>query len=141
MLTALASGGMHSVSKRILITGSREWKKPEDIYLAIFHWVKENCSAPEEIIVVHGDASRGADRMARDIIRGTPWMTEEAHPADWSWGNGAGMHRNDEMVALGADVCLAFIRGKASGTRHCAGQAEKAGIPVIRHVDNDEDET
>lgn len=122
--------------KRILITGSREWQNREAIYLAIFHWVREHCTGPEEIIIVHGDASRGADRLARDIARNISWATEEPHPADWSWGNGAGMQRNDEMVALGADVCLAFIRGKSNGTRHCAGQAAKAGIPVIRHVDN-----
>lgn len=127
--------------KRILITGSREWRDDAIIENAIWDWVKANSQVQEEIVVVHGDAARGADRMARDIARRTPWVTEEAHPADWSWGNGAGMHRNQEMVDLGADVCLAFIRGKSNGTRHCAGQAEKAGIPVIRYVDNDADET
>lgn len=79
--------------------------------------------------------------MARDIARNVFWLTEEPHPADWSWGNGAGMHRNQEMVDLGADVCLAFIRGKSSGTRDCADKAAKAGIPVIRHVDNETVET
>lgn len=128
--------------KRILITGSREWVKPEDIYLAIFHWVQDNCTVPEEIVIVHGDASRGADRMARDIARQVDWLSEEAHPADWAgWGSSAGMYRNDEMVALGADVCLAFLRGPSRGTRYCAGQAAKAGIPVVRYVDNDEDVT
>lgn len=125
--------------KRILITGSREWTDREKIYLAIFHWVADNCSVPEPVVIVHGDAARGADRLARDIARSVPWLEEEPHPADWSWGQGAGMHRNSEMVALGADVCLAFIRGKSSGTRHCAGQAEKAGIPVLRFVDNEDD--
>jgi hypothetical protein len=121
------------LTKRILITGSREWPDAQDIYLAIFYWVQENCTAPEEIIVVHGDASRGADRMARDIIRGTPWMTEEAHPADWSWGKAGGNYRNQDMVDLGADVCLAFPFGKATGTRDCMKRARQAGIPVIVH--------
>ncbi len=127
--------------KRILITGSREWVSREQIYLAIFNWVRDNCTEPEEIAIVHGDATGGADRIARDIARSVGWLTEEPHPADWTgWGKAAGMYRNDEMVALGADVCLAFLRGASRGTRHCAGQAAKAGIPVIRYVDNVEDE-
>jgi hypothetical protein len=99
----------------------------------------------EEIIVVHGDASRGADRMARDYARACDWITEESHPADWSWGNpGAGHERNQLMVDLGADVCLAFVKGKSSGTRDCMKRARQAGIPVVVHygdVDNDPDET
>lgn len=122
--------------KRILITGSREWSDRERLYDAIFYWVKENTTPNEEVFLIHGDASRGADRMARDYARSVDWLLEEAHPADWSWGNGGGMIRNLYMVSLGADVCLAFIKGKAAGTRHCAGEAAKAGIPVIRHVDN-----
>lgn len=125
--------------KRILITGSRDWRKPEVIQEAIVSWVRENCPEPEEVIIVHGDATRGADRQARDIARAADWLTEEPHPADWSWGKGAGMYRNTEMVQLGADVCLAFSRNSSPGTRHCAGEAAKAGIPVVRYLDNDEE--
>lgn len=122
---------------RILITGSRDWASEEAIYLAIFNWVKGNCPVPEEVIIVHGDASRGADRMARDIARRSHWMVDEAHPADWSWGKGAGFARNQLMVDLGADVCLAFIRNGSPGATHCARIAAKAGIHVVRHLDND----
>lgn len=128
--------------KRILITGSREWVDEQQIYLAIFHWVQEACTVPEPIIIVHGDASRGADRMARDIARRVPWLDEEPHPADWeSYGRAAGPIRNQEMVDSKPDVCLAFIRGESTGTKHCADQAAKAGITVIRHVDNVTDES
>ncbi len=124
--------------KRILITGSRTWESREAIYLAIFNWVKENCPVQEEIIVVHGDASRGADRLAREIARSVSWAEEESHPADWeSNGKAAGFIRNQDMVDLGADVCLAFIRNGSKGATHTAGQAVKAGIPVIRYLDND----
>jgi Protein of unknown function (DUF2493). len=126
--------------KRILITGAREWQDENAVQDAIFEWVYFNSPEPEEIVVVHGDAARGADRMARDFARACDWITEEAHPADWSWGNGGGALRNIHMVSLGADVCLAFIRGKSAGTRHCAGEAAKAGIPVIRYVDNPDEE-
>lgn len=127
--------------KRILITGSREWEDRNVIHRAISEWVRDNVPQNEVTILVHGDASRGADRHARDFARAMWWLEEEAHPADWSWGTGAGMHRNQDMVDLGADVCLAFIRGKSKGTRDCADKAAKAGIPVIRHVDNVTDET
>lgn len=123
--------------KRILITGSRTWESKEAIYLAIFNWVKENCPVQEEIIIVHGDASRGADRMARDVARDVPWLEEEPHPADWeNEGRAAGFIRNQLMVDLGADVCLAFIKDGSKGATHTAGQATKAGIPVIRYLDN-----
>ncbi len=128
--------------KRILITGSREWVKPELIYDAIWQWVRENTIPNEEVFLIHGDASRGADRIARDYARGVSWLLEEAHPADWeNEGRAAGFIRNQLMVDLGADVTLAFIRNGSKGATHTAGQAAKAGIPVIRYVDNDDDPT
>lgn len=39
--------------------------------------------------------------------------------------------RNQHMVNLGADVCLAFATRWASGTGMCARMARKAGILVV----------
>lgn len=147
--------------KRILITGSREWVDANVIQDAIFEWVYFNSPEQEEIVVVHGDASKGADRMARDYARACDWITEEAHPADWAaacvetcapghrrknrYGReycpAAGMTRNQLMVDLGADVCLAFIRNGSNGATHTADQAAKAGLRVVRYVDNEPDNT
>lgn len=47
----------------------------------------------------------------------------------------AGFYRNEDMVNLGADVCLAFIvdaEGRSKGTRHCIEAATKAGIDVVK---------
>lgn len=93
--------------------------------------------ASQQLIVVHGDCPRGADAHAAlwagvagqftDQVRGEP------HPADWrQHGKAAGYRRNAAMVGLGADVCLAFIRGQSRGASHTAGLAEAAGIPVRR---------
>jgi len=106
--------------------------------------VRENVPQDEVSILVHGDASRGADRMARDFAQAMWWLQEEAHPADWSWGSPtAGHERNQAMVDLGADVCLAFIQGESRGTRDCIKRARQAGIPVIVHyaeIDNEDDQ-
>lgn len=126
--------------KRILITGSRDWVDRNVIHRAVSEWVRDNVPQNDVTILVHGDASRGADRMARDFARAMWWLQEEAHPADWeSQGRAAGFIRNQTMVDLGADVCLAFIRNGSKGATHTAGQAAKAGIPVVRYVDNDEE--
>lgn len=79
--------------------------------------------------MVHGGA-RGADALADEIARHWGW-TPEAHPADWDcFGRSAGHRRNTEMVALGADVCLAFPLGESRGTRGCMRLAAIAGIFV-----------
>lgn len=87
-----------------------------------------------DMLVVHGAAVRGADRMADDWCIANRVPTER-HPADWSLGLGAGYTRNMEMVDLGADVCHAFFAGDSRGTKHCARAAKKAGIRVIKHRD------
>lgn len=116
---------------RILITGSRTWKDEGAIRDAIFEQTKE--TPIEEVTIIHG-AAAGADAQAEywAVYFG---YTNEAHPADWEkYGKRAGFIRNDAMVKLGADVCLAFIHNESRGASMCADLAEKAGIKTIRHI-------
>lgn len=118
------------MSLRILVTGSRTWTDREAVHHSLTTAVRE-LTFDGEIIVVHGGA-RGADTFAAEWASARLEARAERHDADWQlWGKRAGMKRNSEMVALGADLCLAFIRDNSPGASHCAELARKAGIPTI----------
>src|ERR1039457_5369653 len=118
---------------RVLVTGSQDLDAEEVLRQAL---ISAAFRGPQErdLIVVHGACPTGADAMVNT------WATDygfpaERHPADWTgYGKSAGFIRNAEMVALGADLCLAFYKQGAGnkGTDHCASLAEKAWIPVRR---------
>lgn len=132
------------MSHRILITGSRAWDDKLAIYVTIkqFH-------RPDSVIV-HGHCPTGADALADSLCRDIEWNYER-HPAKWDKPCGpecshmkcssynrspyyacAGHVRNQKMVDLGADICLAFIMPGSRGTWDCLGRAEAAGIPVVK---------
>lgn len=116
---------------RILITGSRDWHRPQIIEDALTEQ-RDYWSQGRPIVVVHGGA-RGADQMAEVIARRLGFETE-LHRAHWNeHGKAAGFIRNQEMIDLGADVCLAFIKDHSRGASHCARKAFTAGIKVVRH--------
>ena len=112
--------------KRILITGSRTWEDLDVIWDAIMAEAE-----PFGTTVVSGNCPLGADAMAERVAREMD-LGLELHPADWNrHGKRAGFLRNAEMVALGADVCLAFIRDNSKGASMTARLAQEAGIPTI----------
>lgn len=152
---------------RVLVTGSRDWVDRHTIVEALDPW-REVDGAPS--VLVHG-AAEGLDRAAAHFW--TQWgLPVEPRPAKWAqhswqdpavasglitgwecpdWHAGkrtclkAGFRRNAEMVALGADVCLAFLmpcskRGCAEPHPHsshgawgCAQLAMQAGIDTVTH--------
>lgn len=112
---------------RILVTGSRDWpsSRRSEIERALVEHYKPGA------VIVHGDCPTGADFFADHAALSWGWEVER-HPADWTkHRKAAGPLRNQEMVNLGADVCLAFPLGASRGTRDCMARAEAAGIPVI----------
>lgn len=137
---------------RVLVTGSRTWGDPDAVGRALGDAARAAAGADRDrLVVVHGDCPAGADRFARNWARkagtsGLP-VAEEGHPADWArhGTRRAGFIRNAEMVAAGADVCLAFIAPcvavkcqdriphDSHGTADCLLRARSAGIPVRRY--------
>lgn len=122
---------------RVLVTGSRDWEKPEVVRVALDFAFCVAAHSGRALTVVHGACPRGADAQAADyanylISRDLP-VKAEPHPANWQLeGKRAGFIRNARMVNLGADVVLAFIRNGSRGASHAARLAEEAGIETRR---------
>lgn len=109
---------------RILVTGSRSWPSSKVIERALFEHARFGDT------LVSGACPKGADAMAERYWQG--YGPIERHPADWNaHGKRAGFVRNSEMVALGADICLAFIHDHSKGASMTADLAHKAGIRTI----------
>lgn len=126
---------------RILITGSRNLTDYNKVVIAMsaaLETLYREFPDDKEVVVVHGGA-RGADTLAGDFVSQAKSylkevgysMREEIHKADWdNVGKHAGPIRNQRMVDLGADVCLAFPAKDSVGTRDCVRRAKRAGIPI-----------
>jgi hypothetical protein len=122
---------------RVLVTGSRDWEDRAAIDDFLTALAAANTFHNRTTVIVHGACPRGADQMADDWARWhanrSPLIEVERHRANWEInGKRAGFIRNQFMVNLGADVCLAFIRDGSRGASHTAALAEQAGIPVRR---------
>ncbi len=115
---------------RILVTGSRDWPDADAICSALDAAVQAIPPHTRDVWLVVGDCPTGADRIAYQWARAAR-LTVDSFEADWaSHGKAAGPRRNAEMVASGADLCLAFIRNGSRGASHTVALARRAGIPV-----------
>jgi len=110
---------------RLLVTGSRDWSNEATIYAALDSFAEHGRPT-----LVHG-ACRGADTIAADYWTSLG-LTTEPHPANWTrYGRRrAGVIRNQQMVQLGADWCLAFILNESAGASNCVKLCKAAGIPT-----------
>lgn len=141
---------------RVLVTGSRTWRNGLFIREKLQHCLDTARTLRDDLTVVHGACKSGADSFAdawakwQTTRSGVVRVTVEPHPAMWEgpcrdacqenhrkpdargWDicPAAGFYRNEDMVHLGADLCLAFIADESKGATHCARYAEAQGIPV-----------
>lgn len=120
--------------RRVLVTGSRDWVNRTAIWNALHAELVQF----GEITVVHGGAHGAddiADRWAWGMRAAGHLVNVEVHKPNYEMFSArrAPLHRNQEMVEAGADVCHAFPIDGSTGTRHCMTRAIAAGIPVVNH--------
>lgn len=118
--------------RRLLITGSRNWDDVRTIRDVLSRYSAQH--PDEDITLVSGACPTGADAHCERIGAALGFAIER-HPAEWErLGKRAGFVRNAEMVALGADDCIAFHRDNSGGTGHTINLCAKAGIPVMQYL-------
>lgn len=119
---------------RVILTGSRSWDRPDVIHGILDIIAKETAAIGDRLTLVHGACPSGADAHADAWYRakrGEMPLGVERHPANWrEHGKRAGFLRNQELVRLGADLVLAFLRDESPGTTGCIELAERAGLTV-----------
>ena len=139
---------------RLLWTASRDWVKPREMWTVLGGFHSYASGKGRILVIVHGDAP-GGDMIGKLFGQITEGAEEEAHPADWEgpcretcepghrrkdkhgryYCPAAGMYRNEEMVALGAARCAAWIRARSPGASRCALLAQRSGIETRRFTD------
>lgn len=113
---------------RILVTGSRSWPFPEMVWRKLDAYYEQSGG---NLTLVHGACPSGADAQADEWAAAHPDVAVERYYADWAtYGKWAGPRRNQLMVNLGADVCLAFILNGSRGASGCMRMAMDARITV-----------
>jgi hypothetical protein len=120
-----------SLEWRMIVCGSRDWTDQKQIEYTL-DWVVKSCHPVIPIKIIHGACATGADSLAHNWIKARGYAFE-MYPANWTThDNAAGPIRNKEMAKLGADVCVAFLKGKKSkGTLDMIDNALAYGIPTI----------
>jgi hypothetical protein len=145
--------------RRIAVTGSRGWGDetvlPRDqaraevqlLYSTLDGFLADILvryetarTDPTQMVVIHGAAARGADKLVSDWMK-TPLPTVglsagllavTEYPADWSLGRSAGYQRNAFMAKTldptSDDACIAFWDGQSKGTKHMIDCCRKAGV-------------
>jgi len=129
---------------RVIVTGDRNWYAP-DLAEQVLNRLLLRYGPG--LVIVHG-AATGIDRSFAEACD-EMGVEQEAHPARWEelgapravirydkrnrpYNANAGSVRNAEMVAAGAEMCIAFHRAisASKGTKDCARRAIEAGIPT-----------
>lgn len=115
---------------RVLITGHRTWPNLAEP-MTVLHGLAKSYGP---LHVVHGAHNKGIDNIVdRYLTRYGAKLgwTVERHPANWRlYDKAAGPRRNQEMVDLGADICVGFPGYGSAGTPDCMTRAFKASIPT-----------
>jgi hypothetical protein len=104
---------------KVLVTASRYWLDRTRVWALLDAYAVEAGVRNEPLEVIHGDCPTGGDWHARlwceertaALALADIEVRERRFPAKWKeFGSRAGFMRNQVMVDLMPDVCLAFMR-------------------------------
>lgn len=114
--------------RRIMVTGSREWRDMPTIAEALAELGKN--TSPWDIRIMQGCAS-GADAIARAYAVHFGYEVEDYWPEYhlYSFAD-ANKRRNLTMVNSRPELVLAFPTARSRGTIHAINAARRAGILV-----------
>jgi hypothetical protein len=112
------------VSRVVIVTGSRDWEYPKDVYEALKEFNPD--------LVVQGGCKTGADKFARDWCDKNN-KTYRSVYADWEkFGRCAGPRRNKEMLEYyPSATVLSFCRDNSKGTTGTIKLAKQLGMKVV----------
>jgi hypothetical protein len=121
---------------RVIVTGSRTWTGQwgiDKIFQVLDATLELGRQMNQGFELIHGACPTGADEIANEWgfanseeIMLTTW------PAEWDlYGKAAGPVRNEQMMAAGGDLCVAFLRNNSSGTLDAIGKARRRGIWTV----------
>lgn len=117
-----------TVKTRVIVCGSRNFTDKEICFKALDQLLGEN----PNVEIVSGHA-KGADQFGEEYaaLHGIP--TKVFLP-DWKrYGRGAGLIRNQEMLAYSKEessLVVAFWDGKSKGTKNMIETASAEGVKV-----------
>ncbi len=108
---------------RVLLTGSRTWKKRGPVEALML--------GMRDATFILGDNPSGLDAIAKKVAEDNK-LSHIVKIADWDkFGDGAGPKRNGDMVAEKPNVAFAFKQQAESvGTEDCMRKCVHAGVPV-----------
>ena len=119
---------------RIIITGGRNRDVSlKEIDREVVEAIRANRVPPSErVVITQGGCPTGVDEVAKTYAKARRWSSE-TFTADWKkYGRAAGPKRNEDMAALGADLCLAFPSAAGSpGTWDMIRRAAAHGTRTI----------
>lgn len=139
----------------LLVTGSQTWTHLASIVAVLQLYIGHAFSHGQRLTVIHGDARRGADALAKmwiDRNRRVGWpVDQQLYPADWSgpcrdgvcqpghrktrrdgalYCPMAGIVRNLVMLDTRPTWVEGFVRAGSPGTSHCVRHARRRDIPT-----------